>query len=460
MKKFVAVLLCNVLIISISYAASWTQLQDNKHAKLMLDKQSIAESGKFQKAWVNIEYKDMQTNLQYPEKQYNHAKLLWYFNCAEQKSATAQVYQLLNEDLVFSAAIDVKRARFLEPVPETEIDLAMQYVCKRKAYQEEAKAKAELAKQAHENAQAAAKVVQPDKAQKPAEVVAATETVKANDKPSEEKDGGESNKADEESAKNVDEKAKQADESKPDEAQETKDSDADKEVASEEKRKSVSWKYVGSKGPEHWGDLSEDFMSCKVGKNQSPIDIDKTIAVSPKKLKTFQRFPAMSIENNGHTVQADFKAGNIMVVDTVMYEMKHVSFHTPSENTIKGKSFPLEAHFLHTDPKGNTAILAVMFEEGAENKALTKLWEQMPKTKVQPKKLSSKVLASDLTPRDKTYYRYNGSLTTPPCTEGVIWIVMKTPMTASKSQITAFKKVMRHDNNRPLQPLNGRIVLE
>jgi carbonic anhydrase len=149
-----------------------------------------------------------------------------------------------------------------------------------------------------------------------------------------------------------------------------------------------------------------------------------------------------------------------MVVDTVMYEMKHVEFHTPSENTIKGKSFPLEAHFLHTDAKGNTAILAVMFEEGTENKALAKLWQQMPKTKVQPKKLNSKVLASDLTPRDKTYYRYNGSLTAPPCTEGVIWIVMKSPMTASKSQINAFKKVVKHNNNRPLQPLNGRIVLE
>ncbi|MFV1921324.1 MAG: surface-adhesin E family protein [Methylotenera sp.] len=461
MKKFVAVLLCNVLMISIGYAASWTQLQDNKHAKLMLDKQSIAASGKFQKAWVNIEYKDMQTNLEYPEKQYNHAKLLWYFNCAEQKSATAQVYQLLNEDLVFSAAIDVKRARFLEPVPETEIDIAMQYVCKRKAYQEEAKAKAELAKQAHENAQAATKDIPQSKPEKPAEVVPIAEVAKATDQASEENGVAESNKADEASAsKKVDEKVKQTTEPDQNEEQEAKKSETDKEEGDEKKQKSVSWKYVGSKGPEHWGDLSEDFLSCKTGKNQSPIDIDKTITVSPSKLKTFQRFPALSIVNNGHTLQADFKAGNIMVVDTVMYEMKHVEFHTPSENTIKGKSFPLEAHFLHTDAKGNTAILAVMFEEGAENKALAKLWQQMPKTKVQPKKLNSKVLASDLTPRDKTYYRYNGSLTAPPCTEGVIWIVMKSPMTASKSQINAFKKIIRHDNNRPLQPLNGRIVLE
>jgi carbonic anhydrase len=463
MKKIVAVFLCNVLIVSMSFAASWTQLQDNKHAKLMLDKQSIAESGKFQKAWVNIQYKDMQTNLQYPEKQYNNAKLLWYFNCAEQKSATAQVYQLLNEELVFSAAIDIKRARFLEPVPETEIDLAMQYVCKRKAYQEEAKAKAELAKQAHENAQAAATN---DQQKQPAEAVATAETKRAEETALAENAASESSKADEEeaelekpkegsSSKNTSEKEKQAAEVNHDE-----EADASKGDAKEKKPKHVSWKYVGSKGPEHWGDLSEDFISCKVGRNQSPIDIDKTIITSPTKLKTFQRFPAVNIVNNGHTVQADFKTGNIMVVDTIMYEMKHVAFHTPSENTIKGKSFPLEAHFLHTGPKGNSAVLAVMFEEGAENKALAKLWQQMPKTKVQPKKLSAKVLASELTPRDKTYYRYNGSLTTPPCTEGVIWIVMKTPMTASKSQIAAFKKVMRQDNNRPIQPLNGRIVLE
>jgi len=125
MKKIFTVVLLNLIIMSNSYAASWTQLQDNKHAKLMLDKQSIAESGKFQKAWVKIRYKALQSNIQYPEKSYNNAKLLWYFNCAEKKSATAQVYQLLNDEQVYSAAIEVKRARFLEPVPETEIDLIL-----------------------------------------------------------------------------------------------------------------------------------------------------------------------------------------------------------------------------------------------------------------------------------------------------------------------------------------------
>ncbi|MGJ8620811.1 MAG: carbonic anhydrase [Methylophilaceae bacterium] len=450
MKKTVAILLCNVLMVSMSYAASWTKLQDNKHARLMLDKQSIVESGKYQKAWVNIQYKEVQTNLQYPEKQYNNAKLLWYFNCAEQKSATAQVYQLLNEDLVFSAAIDVKRARFLEPVPETEIDLAMQYVCQRKAYQEAAKAKAEAAKKDHENAQAAALAAQEKSPEKPADKSDKTPPESTNVDVEETEAEPTSDKSEIESKQSGDTEKEG----------EAKVSESDATKAEDSTDKIIHWKYAGKKGPEYWGDLSEDFISCKVGRNQSPIDIDKTITAPPKKLKTFQRFPVVDISNDGHTIQATFKAGNIMVVDTVMYEMKQVTFHTPSENTIKGKSFPLEAHFLHTDPKGNEAILAVMFDEGAENKALAKLWKQMPKTKVTPKKLNAKVLPSELMPREKAYYRYNGSLTMPPCTEGVIWIVMKTPMTASKSQIAAFKKVMRHSNNRPIQSLNGRIVIE
>jgi carbonic anhydrase len=436
----------NLVLVSHSYAASWTTLQDNKHAKLKLDKQSIAESGKYQKAWVKIIYKSLQTNLEYPEKSYNNAKLLWYFNCPEKKSATAQVYQLLNDEQVYSAAIDVKRARFLEPVPETEIDIAMHYVCKRKANLENAKAKIDAAKKAHENEQATTSesTTQP----------AAQKVEKVAEKPVTAK---EVSSSDETEAEATDQKDKAKDSQNDSKVSKNKH----KKEAKPKKHKKVHWKYKGSRGPEHWGDLSPDFISCKVGRNQSPIDINKTIVTPPKPLKTFQRFPALDILHNGHTVQANFKTGNIMVVDKVMYQMKQVHFHAPSENMIMGQSFPLEAHFVHVDPKGNLAVLAVMFEEGAENKALAKLWKQMPERKTRKsKQLKSKVLASQLIPRKKNYYRFSGSLTTPPCSEGVIWIVMKSTMTASKSQIDAFKKVMRHDNNRPVQPLNGRIVIE
>ena len=465
MHKIITIVLLNFLLVSNSYAASWTALQDNKHAKLMLDKQSITETGKYQKAWVAITYKAMQTNIQYPEKSYNNAKLLWYFNCAEQKSATAQVYQLLNDEQVFSAAIDIKRAGFLEPVPETEIDLAMRYVCKQKAYKEAVKAKIETAKKEHEAALAKAKLADDGKGKKkkkPIEKkVAAPETKDAVKEGTEGEETSGEKTGDTKKDKDSKEKSK-SDKHDKASAKDKKKALAKKKKSDKKKKpKVVRWKYTGKKGPEFWGDLSAEFATCKTGRNQSPIDIGKTIVTERKPLKTFQRFPVVDILNNGHTIQANFKSGNIMAMDGAMFQMKQVHFHTPSENKINGQSYPLEAHFVHVDPKGNLAVLAVMYEEGPENKALAKLWKKMPKYKSKKsKKLASKVLAGQLIPRQKEYYRFSGSLTTPPCSEGVIWIVMKATMTASASQIKAFKKVMKHDNNRPVQPLNGRLIIE
>lgn len=481
MKKITAGLLFYFLLATTGHAASWMELQDNKHAKLMLDKQSITDSGKYQKAWVKINYKALQTNIQYPEKSYNNAKLLWYFNCAEQKSATAQVYQLLNDEQIFSAAIDVKRARFLEPVPETEIDIAMRYVCKQKAYDEAVAAKIEAAKIKHEEAKASQlEGVQPSAEQKatvPSKPVEPpeTEAVKLDSNETKKPDAKEEKPADSANAleeitkddktgdkKHAEEEGKESDKKKLKSDKHAEHGKNDEEPESKEKKhKAVHWEYTGDEGPEFWGDLSSEFASCKTGRNQSPIDITKTIVSTPKPLKVFQRFPALDIVNNGHTIQANFKTGNIMAVDGVMFQMKQVHFHAPSENQVMGKSFPLEAHFVHADPKGNLAVLAVMYEEGPENKALAKLWAQMPKTKTKsPKKLKSKVLAGELIPRQKQYYRFSGSLTTPPCSEGVIWVVLKDSMTASALQIDAFKKVIKQDNNRPVQPLNGRIVIE
>lgn len=466
MNKIIAVVLLNFLLVSNSYAASWTMLQDGKHAELMLDKQSITESGKYQKAWVKIQYKAMQTNLHYPEKTYNNAKLLWYFDCAEQQSATAQVYQLLNDEQVYSAAIDVKKARFLEPVPETEIDLAMRYVCKKKAYKEAVKAKIETAKKKHEAELEKAKLADSDKGKKnkkPVEKkVAAPEPEAEEGAEGEEAVDADAKKSGD-AKKDKDSKKKPKSKSKEKSDKQGKESAKDKKKALDKKKKPkvVHWKYIGKKGPEFWGELSTEFATCKTGRNQSPIDISKTIVTERKPLKTFQRFPVADILNNGHTIQANFKTGNIMAVDGTMFQMKQVHFHTPSENKINGQSYPLEAHFVHVDPKGNLAVLAVMYEEGPANKALAKLWKKMPKFKSKkPKKVAAKVLAGQLIPRQKEYYRFSGSLTTPPCSEGVIWVVMKATMTASTSQIAAFKKVMKHDNNRPVQPLNGRLIIE
>ncbi len=460
MNRINVLVLLNVLLISNAYAADWAKLHETKHATLMLDKQSITSAGKFQKAWVKINYTNVQTNLEYVEKNYNNAKLLWYFNCEEQKSATAQVYQLLNDEQVFSAAIDIKRARFLEPVPETEIDIAMHYVCKQKA-ETETKEKLAAAKKPNENNQKA--LDKPDQAVEKSvttpEKKEVSETIAKEDVPPSPavgvaETGAEKSKVAEKKGKADTKEVKSLEDAVLDDTE-------NKDISSKEKKpKVLNWQYKGSSGPEFWGDLSPEFVSCKVGRNQSPIDISKTTITTPKPLKTFQRFPATDISNNGYTVLANFKPGNFMVVDSIMYQMTQVRFHTPSENTIMGKSFPLEAQFEHVDPDGNIAILAVMFEEGPENKAVAKLWKQIPKTKGKTKALQANLLAGELIPRKKEYYRFSGSLTSPPCSEGVIWVVMKSSMTASVSQIEAFKKVMRHDNNRPVQPLNGRIVVE
>ena len=149
-----------------------------------------------------------------------------------------------------------------------------------------------------------------------------------------------------------------------------------------------------------------------------------------------------------------------MVLDSLPYQMKYVQFHAPSEHHIKGKSFPLEAQFVHADSKGNLAYVALLFEDGKENVALSKLLEEMPTEQSDAKPMKARVLPSDFMPVNKTYYRYSGSITTPPCTEGVRWVVMKTPAHASKAQIEALNEAIKQPNNRPIQPLNGRMLIE
>jgi len=148
------------------------------------------------------------------------------------------------------------------------------------------------------------------------------------------------------------------------------------------------------------------------------------------------------------------------VLDNSAYQMKQVHFHAPSENKIYGKSYPLEAHFVHADAKGNLTVIGVMFKEGGANVGLEKLWTQMPSMVSDAVVLKVRVIPSELMPVNRSYYRFSGSLTTPPCSEGIRWILLKTPITASKEQLEAIEKALRHHNNRPVQALNGRVVLE
>ena len=219
------------------------------------------------------------------------------------------------------------------------------------------------------------------------------------------------------------------------------------------------WGYAGEIGPDRWVKLKPEFAAC-AGKNQSPINVSGLIEAQLPPLKYDYKQGGSEVVNNGHAIQVNYDAGSSTVIDGIRFELKQFHFHSPSENHINGKSFPLEAHLVHADKDGNLAVVSVMFDEGKANPAVAAAWSLMPKSAGGKNALPNKVAATGLLPANRDYYRYNGSLTTPPCTEGVRWIVLKKPMTVSKQQVEAFEKTLGFANNRPVQALNARPILK
>lgn len=222
----------------------------------------------------------------------------------------------------------------------------------------------------------------------------------------------------------------------------------------------VHWGYSGHEGPEHWGELSPEYATCAEGRNQSPVNITEAIDGELPAMAFSYSAGGKEILNNGHTVQVNYAPGSTVEIEGRSFELKQFHFHSPSENTIDGKSYPLEAHFVHADKDGNLAVIGVMFEEGAANTELQKAWAQMPGKASGKEALAQTVDARALLPEKRDYYRFNGSLTTPPCTEGVRWVVMKQAETASKAQIEQFARTVGFANNRPVQPLNARMIVD
>ena len=223
---------------------------------------------------------------------------------------------------------------------------------------------------------------------------------------------------------------------------------------------SANWSYEGHTGPKYWGDLDKKFIMCKIGKNQSPIDINKQdlIKACLNPLKLEYNSKAKSVVNNGHTIKVSIEDGSYLYVDGKKFELKQFHFHTPSENTIDGKNYPMEAHLVHISKDGEIAVIGVMFKLGKENKALKKFQNSICSKVNKKKTISAYLNPSELLPKNRDYYRFNGSLTTPPCTEGVRWFVFKEPVEMSKEQLKIFSKIMGK-NNRPTQPINARKVL-
>lgn len=220
------------------------------------------------------------------------------------------------------------------------------------------------------------------------------------------------------------------------------------------------WGYAGMEGPEHWGDLSPEWERCGSGQNQSPVDLTGFVEADLSPVEFAYAVGGTEILNNGHAVQVNYAPGSTIAVDGHAFELKQYHFHAPSENTLDGKSFPMEAHFVHADADGHLAVVAVFYEEGAANPLMAKLWKTMPGMAGDKRPLGAGIDAETLMPADRDYYYFNGSLTTPPCSEGVHWFVLKEPVPVSAAQVAAFEAVMHHPNNRPVQPLNARRVLK
>jgi len=222
------------------------------------------------------------------------------------------------------------------------------------------------------------------------------------------------------------------------------------------------WSYQGSTGPSKWASLEHDYSACGVGKTQSPIDIEDSVAKKEDLPPiTFDYKPSpLKIVDNGHTVQVIYAPGSSITVAGKQYALQQFHFHKPSEEKVNGKPADMVVHLVHRDADGKLAVVAVLLQAtGASNSLIETLWKNIPKEKEKEQEVAGvQVNAADLLPANKAaYYTFMGSLTTPPCSEGVTWFVLKARTTISKDELASFGKLYPM-NARPTQGLNGREI--
>jgi carbonic anhydrase len=230
--------------------------------------------------------------------------------------------------------------------------------------------------------------------------------------------------------------------------------------AQQEHHPEHTWDYGESKGPSHWGELEPEFAPCKNGHHQSPIDIRGPQKADLPSIQFDYKPSSLHIIDNGHTVMINYGPGSSMTVGGKKYALEQFHFHRPSEETIEGKGYEMVVHLVHADQQGNLAVVAVLLQKGEDNSLVRELWKDVPKEKEKEEDLGSvQIDVASLLPADRGYYTYQGSLTTPPCSENVTWFVLKHPMTVSAAEIEQFSNLYRHDA-RPTQPPYDRVVLE
>jgi carbonic anhydrase len=220
------------------------------------------------------------------------------------------------------------------------------------------------------------------------------------------------------------------------------------------------WSYEGEAGPLHWGELSPDFKSCQLGLEQTPIDLKAPITAElGKAVDVVYQARRFRILNNGHTIQVNVEPGSHCVIAGEQYELLQYHFHHPSEHLLAGKGFDLECHFVHRAASGNLAVLGVFVAPGADNATLKPIFDAMPTEEGRERYVATPLNPADLLPRGNGFFRYMGSLTTPPCSEGLVWTVFKHAIEASPAQIRQFAALFPN-NARPLQELHRRFLLQ
>jgi carbonic anhydrase len=221
--------------------------------------------------------------------------------------------------------------------------------------------------------------------------------------------------------------------------------------------RAAHWSYSGLGGPQVWGRLKPEFSSCAVGQRQSPIDIRDGIVLDLEPVQFDYQPSGFSVIDNGHTVQVNVAAGNSIEVNGKRFALQQFHFHRPSEERINGRQFEMDAHLVHKDADGRLAVVAVLLERGAAQPLLQTVWNNLPLEKNEEFAARAQIDLNQLLPADRRYYTYMGSLTTPPCSEGVLWLVMQQPVPMSAQQIDIFARLYPM-NARPIQAAAGRMI--
>jgi carbonic anhydrase len=218
------------------------------------------------------------------------------------------------------------------------------------------------------------------------------------------------------------------------------------------------WSYEGQESASHWGMLSQAYMACEAGSHQSPINISMPLHAQQERLVFQYRSGLVRALDNGHTIQVNVPTGNELHLNGRIYYLNQLHFHDPSEHHVDGRTYPMEIHLVHKDRKGHVVVIGVLVETGTANQSLAELWTMLP---MKAGELGSehRFNPQELIPSNSHHFSYHGSLTTPPCTEGVQWIVLRDPISMSATQIAQFVSVIGQ-NARSIQPLHGRGILE